>query len=218
MRKHARTCSSELERLTGTVVLPADAQLAQPPRPAGRRPLDVLEKLRGTHPAFTDDGDDERIDLFFQQDLVPLLLKCCVDKLPGLLYRRLWSRHAPTEFQSIVRARGIIVHIDTRDLDTQDVTVVSHGPSITKTFARQCATWMYNFAEAVCTTSVPARCDSARELAQAAAMAQLLESHPVRTALQHPKGIACTELRRRVDIILGSLMADMGEAMPSAHA
>lgn len=161
MRKHVATVCAHgsLERIQGFVTVEgtATAVTARGARSKpGPKPFDMHALLRGRLPAFSDQGDDERIEYVFASGLINDLVRANCEDIPELLYNALWSTQAPEHMQSFVIYKNAIHEVETLDDETGEITYVSRG-SLTRKFIKEMAVYTLELAYSIAKHSIPTR-------------------------------------------------------------
>jgi hypothetical protein len=122
----------------------------------GPKPFDIREHLHDRVPAFTTEGDDERIDCIFDSGLIERLFRTRLEEIPSFFFEHMWSSRASTRFQSLIMYRNTIYEVITNDPDTGDITYVIRG-AMTKRFAKEFAIYALELTYSIAKYSVPVR-------------------------------------------------------------
>lgn len=223
MRKHiANICQgSTLEKQPGVVVVPSVIEAPpEEPRTArikpGPKPLDLNVVLRGRIPAFSEHGDDERIEYIFGSNLIERLLQTTCEDIPSFLFEHAWSSRAPEHMQSLVLYRNTIHEVQTLDDETGEVTYLPRG-TLTKRFIKDMAVYTLELAYAIAKDSVIMRAPELRHDANRllARLREQIDGVSLRNAIKHNHGRKNMLIRRRVEATLSKLNHVMTTLFPS---
>lgn len=222
MKKHVGSvCSgAHLQKRQGVVVVDGHAETLTRSKP-GPKPVNVQAVLNGRFPAFSDDGDDERIEYIFASGCIEDLLKTPCEDIPAFLYRVLWSMDAPIHLQSLVMHKGLIHEILTLDEETGEVTFTNRG-TLTRRFIKEMAVYTLELAYAIVKDSVPARLTERTPEAQHLmhALRDTTNGMTLRDALKATGGYTKKSfaLRHKLDTTLTKLHQGMISSFPTCFS